>query len=675
MAKQTDIAGQQYAWETTSDVSKAMIGAGTSGSSRIAAGVKAAWRAKTSSMYSKADTTTVSRVLRLFGKDSTAKWIDRFFAKEKQTQERTTKTPTGDVADTTILAAVKTNTGLLKAQGMRLNAMHGLLDMVVGDVNAIKSMIMPKTVDIRGTSGKDRKVQFNPLAPPGEQFLEITKSGVLTYKKLSGKDKETAGRRAAYETAAIVLKVIKEDQAKAELRKKFAFKEDDEQYKVKDDPLKEVTKKIDHMSEALDEIKRRTGFFSVLRGVFSMILRFLAPAGLVALAGSIGYAVGSWLSEKFKLSERIGDAVNFVLSKFGLGEDEKLLKSYDDAKNARIANDNLKLIGTDWKAVDLGTYERSDGTVFKGKDLPPETKELFRRRDIRAFGDDTPEALKTPKAFDSETPVVRGGPMTRGGLRRKQKGDKYSELADMVARGEGTSDERAMKKGYASGYDTTVYYGKYGNTWNGKPVSQLNLAEVGLLQRDMLEKQKKLGYGPGERSSALGKYQFTYTTLFGEGGKPGLIEQLGLKKTEKFDGPMQERLFRVLVKEAEARNTKNGVLDTKGFQYDLAGRWASLADPNTDKGRYGGQNAPIKTAELQPVLTTLGKGIDQASRDQAIANSPANVTVVAPQQNIVAPTVKNPAPPRPVQKATPLTEDPSFIRSMGRDVVHPTAVY
>jgi hypothetical protein len=669
MAKETtDVAQQQFAWQTTSNVSKAMIGAGSAGKSRIAAGVSAAWKAKTGSMYSGADTTSVARVLRLFGKDNAAKWYDRFFAKETQRAERASRD-----AETTpdkIETQIELVTGLLTAQGKRLDAIHGLLDAVASEVTSIRTMLSPKAVVIKGTSGKNRNVQYNPLAPPGSQYAEITSSGALTHKKLSEKDKEVAGRRIALETAKLVLKVMEEENGKVELRKKFAWKEDDERYKVKD-PVAELGKKIDHIGEALDEMKKRGGFLTTIMtmigSALSMLSSFLAPAGLVALAGALGYAVGSYLSEKFKLSERIGDAVDWALNKVGLGNTEKKReREYQDMINSKIADANLKLIGTDWKAVGLGTYERSDGKVFKGPDLPEETKELFRQRGVGAFSRDTPPAPQT--SFSSQEPVK--GPT--GELRNAPAANPEKELLDLIASGEGTDDATAQKKGFASGYDTTVFYGKYGKDFNGKPVSKLTLGELRLMQKGMIEKQKKLGIPADKRSSAAGKYQFTYSTLFGEGGKPGLIEELGIRMAETFSPQMQDRLALALLDKEGLSKVKRGEMSIEEFQEGISGRWASVADPDTNKGKYHGQNARVRNEDIQPVLTSLGKQIDEGSRQNAAANSPANVTVVAPQQQTVVNNVPNPAPPRPVQKANVLANEPSFVRGALGNIPHPT---
>ena len=53
-------------------------------------------------------------------------------------------------------------------------------------------------------------------------------------------------------------------------------------------------------------------------------------------------------------------------------------------------------------------------------------------------------------------------------------------------------------------------------------------------------------------SSAVGKYQFMPSTLFGRTDKkgnhiPGLVDQLGLSMDTKFTGPIQEQLQELLI--------------------------------------------------------------------------------------------------------------------------------
>ena len=661
--KDNDVAQQQYGWQTTSDVSRAMIGAGSAGQNRISAGMKAAWEAKTGSMFSGSDTTKVARVLRLLGKQNAAKWYDRFFATEKKTKRGSRSYDQQDAgsssSSSTLISAVKLNTGLLKAQGRRLDAMHGLIDLIADDVSNMKSMFSPKTTAIKGTSGKNRNVQFNPLAPAGSQFQEVTSSGALTYKKLSEVDKSNAGRRIAIESAKIVLKVVEEEKKKGELRKKFAWKDEDEKFKV-EEPLEEVKERLYSIEQALEELKEKPSIFdlfkNLLSGIASSFKWLLSGAGIAA----IGYAIGSWINDKFKVSEKIGDSIDWVKKKLGIGweaRDEEMMKNHTFKA---IADRNNKLLeGTGFQHVATGTFQDASGKTYSHDELPAEIQKLIEKTPP------PPKATTTPTAPASTGELRKQGPATE------------ADLLNLIAKGEGTTDEKAKSKGFDSGYDVTLDYGR----WHKKPavpLSKMTMAQVNYLQDEMIATQKKEGR-PGAPSSAVGRYQIVRSTLFGQKGVAGsnypyggLFGQLGLKRSDIFTPELQDRLASRLLETRGLSKLKGNTMDTATFQKELSKEWASIADPSTGKSHYG-QATGVSTSEIQPVISALGKQVDQASRSMQASNSPSNVTIVAPQQQqTVIASAPASAPPRPVQKASALPDDSSFIRNAVRDVQHPT---
>jgi len=654
--KETDVIGQQFARETTSDVTREMIRAGSMGKSRIAAGVKAAWHAKTGSMYGR-DTTKMARFLRLMGQQNTAKWYDRFFATEKMKAQRASRSTgggEGGTSDASVLAQVKLNTGLLKAQNKRIDAIHGLMDVVASDVLTIKTIITPRS----GKAGG-----------------------------LANQNNEKAQTKAnAVETAKLVLKVLDEEKSRAELRKKFAWKEEEENYRKKSD-VEELGEKIDHIGLALGQMKKGGGFMqtimTMLGSALGMISSFLAPAGLLAFAATLGYMVGTYLREKYKTSERIGDAVDWMADKFGIGNTQSKRDAADKAKLfAKVVEQNEKLTGTDWKAVDLGTYERlSDGKRFKGPELPEETKELFRQRGVGGFATDAPPAPQT--GFSSETPRT-------GSLETAKESITVTPevaLLNQIAQGEGTSDAAAKSKGYESGYDVTLGYGAY-NKPTKKPLSKMMLSEVNALQTEMLNHPDN-----DLNSSAVGKYQIIRDTLFGKKGTKsgypwgGLVGQLGLKLSEIFSPRLQDRLATHLMRGRGLDEFKQGKMDSRELQKGFSKEWDSIEDPDTGKTGSGGV-AKTKTGDIQPILGAVGRGdttiatpvngslaktVDQESKAlQSFNNTPAPITVVAPQQQTVVNNMPNPTPPKPVQKGHALSNDPSFIRAANRNVVHPT---
>jgi len=640
MAKEIDVIGQQFARETTSDVTKEMIRAGSMGKSRIAAGVKAAWHAKTGSMYGR-DTTKMARFLRLMGQQNTAKWYDRFFATEKMKAQRASRSTGGEggeggTSDARVLTQVKLNTGLLKAQGKRLDTVHGLLGVVASDVLDIKTIIAPSKNKTGGLAN-----QNNPHAQ---------------------------SKVVAMESAKIVLKVIEEEKSRAELRRKFSYKEEKEEYD-KDTDTEKLGEKIDHLGLALDEMKKMRG--GILSGLLGSLLKsFLVRAALVGMAAYVGLKVGQWLSDTFNISQRLNDFFDDVRDKLGIKK--KYDPNADNVSNEEyMRRNNEKLAGTAWKQVGAGLYEK-DGQRFKESELTEETKLLFKERGM----------------FD-QSKYAQAYPQTAKPVDSKLSQAEYN-LAQAIAKGEGTTEEQARSRGYNSGYDVPVYYGKYGQP--PKPISEMNFSELRSYQNATLKKQYDSGVESGKGSSAVGKYQFTRTTLFGEKDNPGLLETQGIKLTERFSPTMQDRLFKVLLDQAGMSKLDGSMDKNAEFQGKLAGRWASVADPTTNEGRYEGQTATVKNEHIQPIIAdlrnkgevtpattatpvngSLAKNLDQESKAlQSFNNTPAPITVVAPQQQTVVNNMPNPTPPKPVQKGHALSNDPSFIRAANRNVVHPT---
>ena len=168
------------------------------------------------------------------------------------------------------------------------------------------------------------------------------------------------------------------------------------------------------------------------------------------------------------------------------------------------------------------------------------------------------------------------------------------ELLNVIARGEGTSDEQARKKGYSSGYDVTLGYGAYGGK-TAKPLTEMTLAEIEQHQTKMLADPKnKLN------SSALGKYQFTRSTLFGSGKDIGELARLGISKDEKFTPELQDRLALALIWK-QTEQFKKGSISQSQYQNVLAGRWASIARADTGLSQYR-QRVGTTSSDLAEIL-------------------------------------------------------------------------
>lgn len=116
----------------------------------------------------------------------------------------------------------------------------------------------------------------------------------------------------------------------------------------------------------------------------------------------------------------------------------------------------------------------------------------------------------------------------------------------------------------------------------------------------------------GKPSSAVGKYQIIRSTL------DSLIRELKLTGEEKFDGPLQERMFETLLRRRGLDKFRSGTISKEQFAFNLSQEWASLPIPTQDfkdsKGRLGRMGASyysgdgLNKAHVTPeeVFTSFG---------------------------------------------------------------------
>lgn len=136
---------------------------------------------------------------------------------------------------------------------------------------------------------------------------------------------------------------------------------------------------------------------------------------------------------------------------------------------------------------------------------------------------------------------------------------QYAPLLNLIGKAEGTDKGR--------GYNETLGYGAY--TGGEQNLTGMSLKEIDALQTKMLA-------NPNNRlnSSAVGRYQFTRTTL------RDLTRRNNLTGDEKFDPAMQDRLAGDLIKNLPAGSAAQ-------LQNGLAGVWASFPRANTGMSAYG----------------------------------------------------------------------------------------
>lgn len=230
-------------------------------------------------------------------------------------------------------------------------------------VVAIQKRVSPRDVNI----GEDKKIRYDPLAPSGFQYSEVTASG-----KSGRIAKSSDANRAAFSASRQMAKEAVEDT------KATQTAIPDEYSQEKADITKSETidipgedpnaKRYEKIQETLDEIMKKLedgGFFSGLMkaivgvgstialtlksaigGVMSaiggiatslggslaqlatrlapMIAKFAGPAAGVAAAGYAGYKAGQWLNENTDIQENIASGIESIRGLFGASEEDKM---------------------------------------------------------------------------------------------------------------------------------------------------------------------------------------------------------------------------------------------------------------------------------------------------------------------------------------------------------------
>jgi len=176
-------------------------------------------------------------------------------------------------------------------------------------------------------------------------------------------------------------------------------------------------------------------------------------------------------------------------------------------------------------------------------------------------------------------------------------------LLEEISEGEGTSDDQALKKGYKSGYDVTLGYGKFDPEGFDKNITDMTLDELRLFQDGMLNHpENKLN------SSAVGKYQIVGKTL------DELKKKLNLSGNLKFTPELQDKLAVVLLKRRGLDDYLKNPSNLENFQNNLSKEWASIYNTEKEGSYYGGQNVGTSNEEIKQSLEELQKNKDRESK-------------------------------------------------------------
>ena len=123
----------------------------------------------------------------------------------------------------------------------------------------------------------------------------------------------------------------------------------------------------------------------------------------------------------------------------------------------------------------------------------------------------------------------------------------FRPLLEVIARGESNGNYNA-------------YFGNPSNT--KVKFNSMSVDEVMAWQNSYVAQ--------GSPSSAVGRYQIINNTL------SGLVDQLGLAGSEKFDEDMQDTMATALLERRGARDYVNNRISREQFAANLAKEWAAL---------------------------------------------------------------------------------------------------
>lgn len=167
-------------------------------------------------------------------------------------------------------------------------------------------------------------------------------------------------------------------------------------------------------------------------------------------------------------------------------------------------------------------------------------------------------------------------------------------LLSLIREAEGTSDSKAISRGYSSGYDVTLGYGRYADD-KTKRLSTMTLDEVAELQIRILAGHKV--------SSAVGAYQIVGKTL------RGLKKNLGLPGSTIFSASLQDRLAVELLNGRGYQKFLRGELSAVQFQTNLSKEWASIEKPGTGSSYYKNNGVGANDKQMQAALSRFNTGV------------------------------------------------------------------
>lgn len=315
---------------------------------RLGAATSESWKnwkqkmTKSWNLGTDAPTTATAVTLRILGYRGAADFWDKFRAVDKkkikeirQGKGKTAKEKKSDSGgdEGVVASEIETINGTLVRIENRMGLLATAIIDVGSDVTEVKRMLQPQSFIATYGDGEKKKFTFNPLAPEGNQLMSKGEDGSLT--PMGKNIVEKIAEQTALLTTELTLKDKEEDEKRAELRLKreqHLKKYVDPEERDRNNPLalfrKETNANFEKVFSLLkdggevqkkgsrawwDKIMNTLTFLGVWGKKIMPFLRILLKFGRmltgVGLAAFLGYELGKWLNEKFKISEKIVDAI------------------------------------------------------------------------------------------------------------------------------------------------------------------------------------------------------------------------------------------------------------------------------------------------------------------------------------------------------------------------------
>lgn len=687
-----------------------------------------------------------SNALRLFGKQRQAEWIDRFTVSKYKTGGKVgtsggEKQPddvsnTMSVMNKRVMREIHLQTGMLIRIDKGVNLVAATLASVSDDVSDIKKMLMPIDVMVKGkilkdewgredrsNAGKAEYYRYNPLAPAGSQFLkkapirypggweDYAHSNKVTREGPGPAFAEQAARSAAFQTATLMLKIQKKDERKAELKKKQAaglagYLDPKERKLFDKDPILLLRQDMnDNFDKVFEMLKGKVGgkkswierildFFAhwgpLVLPFLKGALRLFGRMSAIGLAAWLGYELGKWLNEKFKISEKLVDAV-FAIKDWWQGLDIKgMLGGWKDEISNKLSmwkdelssmwNKVLEFFGFKTEPAPTATPRGGAYSDLSLRELQEQKRgleESFDRSENQAMRDflnkqinATNDAIRAKQGKGQEPGIT--GRIYRPGNKTQVKDaiiaaakkvgvDPGTQLA--IAERESNFDTKATNKvsGAAGLYQfmpetwaaiKKKYGGEYPELDKGPYDLEAAAIAGALLTKENVSNLKSAGVGNAEDAGTA------YSAHF-----------MGVGALKKLRGANDyEDASKLFPREARQNPSiffdKNGrgrtVGEVERILYDMV------------QGRADDYTAQLNPTLPSPRMVANGAEVDTVSREITTSRSPsAVVQTLAPMVVNKTLPVAQAAPVAALPRASALTSDPSLLSVASMDRVHP----